>query len=71
MDLRRFGKLKKRTWYSASPPSPADKTARLVIILFALFCVYYIVRWRIISPSPYEYWCPWIIPGNVYAGLQG
>jgi energy-coupling factor transport system permease protein len=60
MDLRRFGKLKKRTWYSAVPPSRADRIARLVIGFFALFCVYYIARWRIISPAPYEYWCPWI-----------
>jgi energy-coupling factor transport system permease protein len=60
MDLRRFGKLKKRTWYSGSPPSRADWAARLVIALLALFCVYYIIRWRIISPAPYEYWCPWV-----------
>jgi energy-coupling factor transport system permease protein len=60
MDLRRFGKLKRRTWYIARPPTKADRAARAVIALFALFCVYYIVRWRIISPSVYEYWCPWI-----------
>jgi energy-coupling factor transport system permease protein len=59
--LRRFGKLKKRTWYSAVPPSRADRIARLLIGLLALFCACYIVRWRIISPAPYEYWCPWIL----------
>jgi energy-coupling factor transport system permease protein len=62
MDLRRFGRLKKRTWYSGGPPSRADWAARMVILLFALFCVYYIVRWRVISPAPYEYWCPWVKP---------
>jgi energy-coupling factor transport system permease protein len=60
MDLRRFGKLGRRTWYSGSPPSRADRLSRVIIILFALFCVYYIARWRIISPSPHEYWCPWV-----------
>jgi energy-coupling factor transport system permease protein len=62
MDLRRFGKLKKRTWYRGAPPSFSDRIARTVILLFALFCAYYIVWRRIINPAPYEYWCPWVAP---------
>lgn len=60
MDLRGFGKLKRRSWYSEQPPSPADRIARLLIILLALFCGYYLIRFRFVSPPPYEYWCPWI-----------
>jgi energy-coupling factor transport system permease protein len=60
MDLRGFGKLKRRSWYSGNPPSKADRAVRLLIVLLAAFCVYYIVRRRIISPPLYDYWCPWI-----------
>jgi len=36
MELRRFGKNKKRSWYSARPFSPADKIALIIsVLLFA------------------------------------
>ena len=60
MDLRGFGKLKRRSWYSENPPSRADWAARALILLLALFCGYYIIRHRVISPPLYDYWCPWI-----------
>jgi energy-coupling factor transport system permease protein len=60
MDLRRFGNLKKRTWYSHNPPTRADWIVRVLVALTALVCVYYIIQYRIIHPAPYEYWCPWV-----------
>jgi energy-coupling factor transport system permease protein len=60
MDLRSFGKNRKRTWYSHNPPSRADWIVRSFTVLLAAFCVYYIVRYRIINPPLYDYWCPWI-----------
>ncbi|MDR2053848.1 MAG: energy-coupling factor transporter transmembrane protein EcfT [Treponema sp.] len=60
MDLRSFGKNRKRSWYSHNPPAKTDWLVRSFTVLLAAFCVYYIVRHRIISPPPYDYWCPWI-----------
>jgi energy-coupling factor transport system permease protein len=62
MDLRRFGMKKRRTWYSGNPPTRADWIARGLCGLTALFCLYYIILHRIVSPDPYAYWCPWIGP---------
>jgi energy-coupling factor transport system permease protein len=62
MDLRGYGKLKKRSWYSEREPSKADWFARGILILIAAFCVYYIVFHRIINPPPVDYWCPWVTP---------
>jgi energy-coupling factor transport system permease protein len=62
MDLRRFGMKKRRTWYAHSPPARADWIVRGLCGLIALFCLYYIIRHRIISPAPHAYWCPWIGP---------
>jgi energy-coupling factor transport system permease protein len=59
MDLRRFGKLKQKTWYSEHEPEKADWIMRAVIILIALFCVFYIVFFRILNPPPFDYWSPW------------
>jgi len=59
MDLRGYGKLKKRSWYSEREPVNADWVARAIIILLALFCVFYIVFFRIIYPPPFSYWSPW------------
>ncbi|MDR1231107.1 MAG: energy-coupling factor transporter transmembrane protein EcfT [Spirochaetaceae bacterium] len=60
MDLRSFGKNRTRTWYRHNPPSPADRLVRALTLLLAAFCVYYIVQYRILTPYPYDYWCPWI-----------
>jgi energy-coupling factor transport system permease protein len=63
MDLRSFGKNRKRTWYSHNPPSKTDWLVRAFTALLAAFCVYYIVQYRILTPYPYDYWCPWVNPG--------
>jgi energy-coupling factor transport system permease protein len=60
MDLRGYGKLRKRSWYRGNPPARADWTARACIACIALFCVYYIAVHRIIAPPVFDYWCPWI-----------
>jgi len=60
MDLRGFGKHKKRTWYSEKEPTRADWIARVFILLLAIFCVLYIIQFRIIDPPAYDYWSPWI-----------
>jgi len=59
MDLRGYSKLNERTWYSEREPTKADWFARCIIVLVALFCVYYIVFVRIINTPPFSYWSPW------------
>lgn len=70
MDLRGFGKHKKRTWYSEHPPTRADWIARACIILTVCVIVFYIVYFRNIHQAPFEYWCPWIdqFTGELIAG---
>jgi energy-coupling factor transport system permease protein len=60
MDLRGFGKLKKRSWYSEHPPARADVLARIIFAALGAFCLYYIVFYRVINPPSFDYWCPWI-----------
>ncbi|MDR0638609.1 MAG: energy-coupling factor transporter transmembrane protein EcfT [Spirochaetaceae bacterium] len=60
MDLRGFGKNRTRTWYRRNPPAAADWLVRAFTLFLAAFCVYYIARYRVIDPAPYDYWCPWI-----------
>jgi len=59
MDLRGYSKMKTRTWYSEREPTGADRIARGVILLAALFCVCYIIYVRILNPPPFSYWSPW------------
>jgi energy-coupling factor transport system permease protein len=60
MDLRSYGKLKRRSWYSHVPPARADYIVRILSGALACFCVYYIINNRIINPPDFDYWCPWI-----------
>jgi energy-coupling factor transport system permease protein len=59
MDLRGYGKHKKRSWYSEREPTVSDWVARAIIILVALFCVGYIVFVRTLNPPAHSYWGPW------------
>ena len=59
MDLRGYGKHKKRSWYSEKPPSRADWFARAIIVLLAAFNVFYIIYFRVLHPLPFSYWSPW------------
>ncbi|MCL2662594.1 MAG: energy-coupling factor transporter transmembrane protein EcfT [Oscillospiraceae bacterium] len=59
MDLRGFSKLKRRSWYSEREPTRADWIARGIIVLVAIFVIYYIVFVRVLNPPPFSYWSPW------------
>ena len=59
MDLRGYGRLKKRSWYSEPPPTRSDWFARCIIVLLACFVVFYIIYFRNINPAPFNYWAPW------------
>jgi energy-coupling factor transport system permease protein len=63
MDLRSYGRLKKRSWYAHVPPSGADYLVRVLSAALACFCLYYIINNRIIKPPVFDYWCPWIAGG--------
>ncbi|MGI5887966.1 MAG: energy-coupling factor transporter transmembrane component T family protein [Oscillospiraceae bacterium] len=60
MDLRGYGKNKKRTWYAEHELTKADRIIRPLIIVLAVLTVYYIVEYRIINPYPAKIWCPWV-----------
>lgn len=59
MDLRSYGKMKKRTWYSEHEPSRGDKIARAVLLGLFIYIVYYILWFRLLNPYPARYWYPW------------
>ena len=61
MDLRGYGKYKKRSYYSEHPATGADKTARVLLLIVIGFVIYYIVFQRILNPSEFDYWCPWVV----------
>ena len=60
MDLRGYGKHKKRSYYSEHEVTTKDKTARILLVCLAAFVIYYILFARIINPPEFEYWCPWV-----------
>ena len=60
MDLRGYGKNKKRTWYAENDPTKGDKIIRALTVMLLLASIYYIIRFRIIDPWPAKFWCPWL-----------
>ena len=60
MDLRGYGKHKKRTWYAEHESSKWDTIVRTLAVILAVLVIYYIVRYRIIDPWPAKMWCPWV-----------
>lgn len=60
MDLRGYGKHKKRTWYAEKEPTKNDKFIRTLVILLLLGTIYYIVMYRFVNPWPAKFWCPWL-----------
>jgi energy-coupling factor transport system permease protein len=65
MDLRGFGRLKKRTWYAEHELTKADKILRKLCIVFAVLIVFYIVYFRFINPWPATYWSPFIAKDEI------
>lgn len=57
MDLRGFGKKKKRTYYSEHEPTKADTGFKVAYTIVAVFCVVYIVG-KIIWPPEMTVWYP-------------
>ena len=57
MDLRGFGKKKKRTYYSEHEPTKADDLFKVAYTIVGIFCVVYIV-YGIIWPREMAVWYP-------------
>lgn len=57
MDLRGFGKKKKRTYYSEHEPTKADKGFKVAYIAIAIFCAVYII-YGLIWPREMTVWYP-------------
>ena len=57
MDLRGFGKKKKRTYYSEHEPTKADNLFKVAYTIIGIFCVVYIV-YGIIWPREMAVWYP-------------
>ena len=60
MDLRGYGKNKKRSWYAENDPTTGDRIVRFLTVLLLLATIYYIVVYRFIDPWPAKFWCPWL-----------
>ena len=57
MDLRGFGKLKKRSWYAERPPQRVDGIVQFIGVLFLIAAVY-ITMMRIFNPDNPQMWYP-------------
>jgi len=57
MDLRGFGKKKKRTYYSEHEPTKADQGFKVAYTIIGIFCVIYIAC-KIIWPPEMTVWYP-------------
>ncbi len=60
MDLRGYGKHKKRTWYAEHELTRYDRIFRILTVILLLLAVFYIVYFRFINPWPAKFWCPWL-----------
>lgn len=57
MDLRGFGKLKKRSYYSEHPETKTDKIFKVIYCILLVFIVVYCVKSRV-WPSATKMWYP-------------
>lgn len=60
MDLRGFGKCRKRTWYCEHPPTRADHAVRIFTVILMVLTALYIIICRNLYAPVYDYWCPWV-----------
>lgn len=65
MDLRGYGKMKKRTYYAENEATRGDKIIIALTIILLLVSFYYIVMYRIVDPWPAKVWCPWLTKDEV------
>lgn len=65
MDLRGFGRGKKRTWFAEHELTRADYIMRGFCIALAAATVFYIVYFKIINPYPVTMWCPFVRPEDI------
>lgn len=65
MDLRGYGKKKKRTYYAENDPTKGDKIIRTLTVILLAGVIYYVVMYRFINPWPAKFWCPWLIREEV------
>ena len=70
MDLRGYGKHRKRTWYAEHEASKWDTVIRILTVILLAAAVYYIIRYRIIDPWPARIWCPWADPNEIVSVNQ-
>lgn len=59
MDLRGFGKGKKRTYYSEHEDTDNDRKMKVFYTALWIFFALIVIL-RIVRPAPYQVWCPWI-----------
>lgn len=57
MDLRGFGRLKKRSWYGEREPQRADRIVRALCIPILLFSLYLFLM-RLLNPDNPQLWYP-------------
>lgn len=65
MDLRGFGREKKRTWYSEHELTKADKVLRVFMWVMIAACLSYIVYHRILFPGACNFWVPFLDPEDI------
>lgn len=65
MDLRGFGKEKKRSWYAEHELTKADRVLRVVCVLLVIGIVFYVLYTKVINPYPAQMWCPFVHPDDV------
>ena len=59
MDLRGYGKLKKRSYYAEHEMTKADKVFKVVYIVGLLICIAYIA-YKMFSPNYLQLWYPFV-----------
>lgn len=60
MDLRGYGRLKKRSWYAEHELTQLDKILRVAAIVLTVAIVFYVLYFRLLNPYPVEMWSPFI-----------
>lgn len=59
MDLRGYGKLKKRSYYAEHEMTKADKVFRIVYLVIGVICIAYIA-YKMLSPTYLKLWYPFV-----------